>query len=626
MNRRYPTLFGFCSNSRHELVKQFVLCLSTSILFALAPALLLAQNDYKQFDSRAIYDQLDAQTSGDSQRLVAPWWDSHVTNSLRRQDPMPTDIHTILYLAVHNSKTIKVAKRDPLIRETAIIEADSNFDWVRFLDTAWNDFSQPVSTILDAGGTATRLNDTNFLLNGGLRKRTRYGGQLNIGQRFGWQDTNSQFFTPADQATSQLTLSYTHPLLRGRGFAFNNSIVFLAQIDSEVAQQEFLAVLQDELLEIVRGYWSLYQERAYLAQQMRLFLKTQEIYEALNARQAVDAQRTQLITSASALESRRADLIRARTSVTNAETRLRGMLNAPELSNSDILELIPSQVPVVDYYPADLQTEIQAAIQNRPEALAAIQQVKAGSTRLGVAENELLPALNLVTETFANGLRGNSEFRGAFSDQFSVGRPSYSIGLQYELPVGNRLARARVCRRKHELEQLTDQYGRALEIIQTEVDIAVRELQTAYQEIGAKSRALAAAESEAETIRQRWKKMVDGNGTASLNLESLLRAMERVTEAEREYVTSILTYNLAAVNLKRANGTLLQSENVTINRSCEDGCKQIQLDKDLPPGSAATMPFDPGSTISVEPASSLPVETYGGVSPAVVVPRSNSGF
>ena len=194
----------------------------------------------------------------------------------------------------------------------------------------------------------------------------------------------------------------------------------------------------------------------------------------------------------------------------------------------------------------------------------------------------MLPALNLVTQGFANGLRGDSDFGQAFTDQFSVGRPSYSVVLQYEFPVGNRLAKARLCRRQHELAQLQDEYARALQIITTEVDIAVRELRTSYLEINAKSRALAAAEAEANTIEQRWLRMIDGNGTGGLNLESLLRSQERVTEAEREFVTSILTYNLAMINLKRSNGTLLQTENVQVSSSCENGCKSIELDKAEP--------------------------------------------
>ena len=547
---------------------------------------------FKDFSATNVFRELNSgvNTTGNAP-LVESWWDRHVQNSLREVQPLPADLHTLLFLAVHNSNQIKIAKTDPLIRETAIQEADSNFDWVRYLDAAWNDTSEPVSTSLIAGADQTRLNDTTFLGTAGVRRNTRSGGRLDISQRFGWQNNNSTFFIPNNQATGQFTVSYTHPLLRGRGTAFNNSIVFLAQVDSEVANNEFLAILQDELLEITRAYWAMYLERAVLAHQMRLYLKTKEIFQALRARQAVDAQGTQLILSASALENRRSDLIRAQTAVTNAETRLRGMINAPELGNTDQTELIPIEPLAGFRFQADLQNEIQVALQNRPEIRAAVQQVKAGSIRLGVVQHELLPVLNLVTQGFASGLQGSSDFAEAFSDQFTLGRPSYSVGVQYELPVGNRLAKARVSRRQHELSRLQSEYSRALEAVQTEVDIAVRELNTAFREIQAKSRALVAAEAEVTTIEQRWQTMIDGNGTSSLNLESLLRAQERVTAAEREYVSTRLTYSLAVINLKRANGTLLQSENVSVTAGCTgDGCRDLIVEKGAP--AAAIQPVE----------------------------------
>jgi len=115
---------------------------------------------------------------------------------------MPADLHTILYLAIHHSNQIKIAKSDPLIRETAIQEADSSFDWVRYLDTAWNDTSEPVSNSLTVGGNQNRFVDQIFQATGGARRTTRRGGQLDISQRFGWQDNNSQFFIPSPTMNS----------------------------------------------------------------------------------------------------------------------------------------------------------------------------------------------------------------------------------------------------------------------------------------------------------------------------------------------------------------------------------------------------------------------------------------
>lgn len=570
-----------------------------------------AQNtDFTDFDARHVFQQLDTQASNSSQSVAPSWWDAHVTSSLRDEQPLPADVHTLLYLAVQHSRQIKIAKRDPLIRETAIQEADSRFDWTKYLNTAWNDTSEPIGNTLTAGGTATQFNDQVFQGTGGVRRLTRYGGILDISQRFGWQDNNSVFLTPDQQATSQFTVSYTHPLLRGRGLAYNNSLVFLAKLDAEVAQQEFMATLQEELLGITQSYWALYLERATLTHQMRLFLKTQKVFQTLNARKGVDTQGTQLITASSALENRRSDLIRAKTAVTNAETRLRGLINAPELANTDVAELIPVEPPVMDFMNADLQTEIHNAIRSRPEIKAAIQQVKAGANQLGIAQHELLPALNLVTQGYLNGLRGDSDFGKSFTDQFSAGRPSYSVGFQYEIPIGNRAAKARVSRRKHELSRLQDEYGRAVEAVSTEVDIAVRELNTSYRELGAKGRALAASEAEAHTIEQRWLRMVDGSGSAGLNLESLLRAQERVTAAEREYVESILTYNLSMVNLKRSNGSLLQSENVAISKGCEGGCQQINLGKGVPAANSVGVAADPTcQTCSAPTAAGQVVET-----------------
>ena len=377
-----------------------------------------------EFDVNAIYSNLDAAANnqnGQTVSLVNPWWDPHVVDSQREHAPIPADIHTLLFLAVKYSNQIRIAKEDPMIVETGITEADSAFDWNRYVNSTWFDTSEPVSTSLQAGGSQSRLNDHRLQLAAGVSRLNRYGGSFDINQSFGWQNNNSTFFIPNDQATSQLTLAYTHPLLRGRGYAYNNSLVVLAKIDTQIAHETFIGQLQDHLLEVVRAYWALYLERAALAQQVRVYLNTQRIVNALKSRQTIDAQRTQLITASSALESRRADLIRLRTAVINAETRLRGMINAPELGRSDVAELVPVERPAINYHNVDLSSEIQVAIRHRPEVVIAIQDVKAAATRLGIAEHELLPTLNLVTQAYVNGLRGDNDFGGSFGDQFSEG-------------------------------------------------------------------------------------------------------------------------------------------------------------------------------------------------------------
>ena len=545
----------------------------TTLLACMLSSPAMGQTD----DLSAVIAEVDASTAGPVS-FDAPWWHAYVVRPQRTSvQPMPYDISALMFMAMQHSDAIKIAQANPVIRQTEITTADSDFDWVAYLNTAWDDTSLPVSTNLQAGGTASRLNDQIAQGTAGFRRRTRTGGQFDIGQRFGWQDNNSVFFTPGRQATSQFTISYTQPLMRGRGKAYNTSLIVLAQQNAESAEFDLQAVIQTELLEIVRSYWAMYVERATMIQQAQLYLKTRRIVDLLAARQAIDAQRTQLVVANAALENRRSDLIRARTAVTNAETRLRGQLNVPSLANSDAGELIPLDSPSLQQYPADLRSEVETALQRRPEAASALQQVRAAATRQGIAKHELLPALNLVTQFYTNGLRGQSNFGSAFNDQWNDGRPSYSIGLQYEMPISNRRAKAQLDRRQVELQQIQRQYKQALEKIQTEVDIAVRELNTSWREIGAKQKALAAAQAEANTIELRWSRHIDGNGSASLNLESLLRAQERVTQAEKDLTLALVTYSLATVNLKRSTGTLVSGEAVApMPLSMQPGAQQQQ--------------------------------------------------
>lgn len=529
-------------------------------------------------DVFGVMQNLDAQQSGPAMAMGHEgydWWHNEVQQPQRvAGQQLPVSLHDLLYLALQNSAQIKVYSEVPLIRETAVAEAVAAFDWVKYAEGLWEDTSEPVGSSLTVGGAGDRFNDHNLNVTGGVKRRTWSGGEVDISQRFGHQNNNSNFFIPNDQGTSRLTLGFTQPLLRGRGRIYNQSLAVLASVDVQTANQEFSRQLQSHLLEIARGYWALYLERATLAQRVKLYLKTESIVGELEARQGVDAGKTQIISAKAALENRRADLIRAQTAVKNGETRLRALINAPQLGTAADTELIPGEFPTAATYTTDLHSEIAVAMQKRPEILGAMKEIKAGAVRLNVAKHELLPVLNLVTRSYLSGLQGDSDVGQAWLDQFSEGAPSYSIGLQYELPVGNRAARARVARRAIEIRQLQEQYRSALETVNAEVEIAVRELETAYRELGAKQRSLAAASAEAETIEARWQRVAGGQGSASLNLESLLRAQERVTETETELLTSQLTYNLALVNLRRANGTLLEVENVNIGKVTQCGVPQ----------------------------------------------------
>ncbi|TWU31968.1 TolC family protein [Novipirellula artificiosorum] len=505
------------------------------------------------------------------------WWTPYVGQPLgTERQSMPLTLEDTLLATLEYSSQVQVFSDLPLIRETAVIEAAATFDWHQYLDTRWDDVSEPIGNVLTAGAGVDRFNDHNLTARGGYRRRTHTGGTVDVSQQFGFQDNNSQFFVPDPQGTARLVLGFTQPLMRGRGRRYNDSLICLAKIDQEVAADEFRRQLESHLLEVARSYWALYLERAALYQKTNSYLRGKAIYDRLAARSDLDANASQLVSAEAAIASRYSDLVRARAAVKNAQSRLRSLVNQPSYAN---VELLPTDAPSFTSSSADLEEAVAIAVQNRPEVMQALKQIKAAGVRLDMSKNELMPLLNLVTQTYLSGLAAQGDAFQAFESQFTTGAPSYGIGLQYEFPVGNRAAEARLRRRKLELRQISNQYSTTLETIRHEVAVGVRELQTSMSELSTKQTAMRARSAQLDAMTARWEQLPGDQTDKTLTLENLLIAQSQLAGAEFEYLTAQLTYNLSLVNLKRVTGLLLQSEQVEISRICECGLPRNLLSK-----------------------------------------------
>ena len=304
---------------------------------------------------------------------------------------------------------------------------------------------------------------------------------------------------------------------------------------------------------------------------LRLQHKLQAILADIEARRTVDTYTIQVARANAAIATSQASLVRARAGINFAEARIRALVNDPALGFGcvDYSELIPTEVPIVEAVLTDQCDAVATALQYRPEMKQALKRIKAGALQASLTKNELLPQFNLITSAYTSGLRGGSNLGRAWVDQFTTGRPGYSVGLQYEVPLGNRAAKARHRRRQLESRRLVSIFQTTSQQVTMEATNAVGEVQAAFQESRLQKRAVAAAKRELENIYSRWKYQIGSDRNAGLVLDSILRASERITDLEIQYVNSALAYNLALMNMKLATGTLLQAEHVDAGRGCQ---------------------------------------------------------
>ncbi|EIJ43117.1 flagellar motor protein [Beggiatoa alba B18LD] len=482
------------------------------------------------------------------------WWERLTKEQLNTSsNPVRFTVEDLLLRATKNSSQIKVFSELPLIRQTAIQEAEGKFDTHAFVEGKYNDLDEALGSTLRTGRTTGRFEEQEWSLEAGARKPLTTGGEIELSQKIGTLKNNSDYLIPNPQANARLALTYRQPLLNGAGIEYNETTIEVAKVDQSISMDEFTRQVQAHLLEIERSYWSLYLERATLLQKKRLLAEAESTVKELKSR---DALRSQVINAEAVLTARRADSIRYEQSVRNAEAKLVSLVNDPTLIMKQDFELIPMTLPEKDFARANMSQSVKLALEKRPEINQAFKQLRAGVMRASMSENEVLPVLNLVLGTYLDGLAEGKDTGNAIDDEFNEGKPSFTAGLLFDMPLSNNVAKAREQRRRLEVRQLVNQLRTTIDTVFLEVQVASREVDTAYRDLSSKYQAMLASHAKRETLKERRDLLSSAEQTNYL--QNYLDAQQELASSEEGFLTAYITYNIAQANLRRAEGVLLE--------------------------------------------------------------------
>lgn len=523
----------------------------------------------------------------------SPWWIRGQKNSIGDTKGRSLTMDELYVRAIRNSKQIRVFSDLPLIRETGIQEAKGAFDTNAFIQGKFDHTNDPVGNVLTTGG-ADRFKQDEWDFQAGVKKKFITGTEISLSEDLGQTKNNSIYFTPNAQSKGQLELAITQPLLKGAGVEYNRSIMRIARLDSDIAMHEFIRQSESHLLEITRTYWALYAARVTYLQKSKLVDETARVTDEMKARLKVDAQETQLFRAQSALASRRSDLVRTEAAVRNAQDRLKALTSDPELLNAPNIELIPADRLILNSAPVDPQQAAYSALENRPEINQAFLQLRAAAIREKMQRNELLPELNLVLKGSLGGLTGDNYF-DASSRQFDTGGPGYGVGIVFSFPLENNIAKARLVRRQLELRQQLDQLKTTIDTVLLEVQVSAREVSTAYRETQAKYAAVKAFTSDVDSLVARRSLQTaspapgaDEASQTTIYLDTLIDSQDRRSFVEEEFIRSAANYQIAIVNLERAEGRLLNYKAVSVIRDRDEkGLPQLRLEKGARDGKSA---------------------------------------
>jgi len=511
------------------------------------------------------------------------WWQTEMNKNQRLGRPMTVDIDSLVRGTLMHSFRLQAVAAQTTAEATAIPEAEGDFDWRLHSETNWDDTSEPVGNSLTTGGPP-RLREDEWNFKFGFQRKNYFGGEFEASQEVGMFNDNSVFLDPPQQGNSRLKLSYTQPLLKGYGRDYNTSWIALAHADAGAADDEYRSAAQDHVFQVIKAYWELHREREAHLQKIRAHDTAKLIYHELEARLGLDTSRSQLLWAKAAVRRWQAAILKTEMSVKTAEAQLIRLVNDPALAQLRQGELVPIDPPRIvkeDGLAIDPTQRKLTALDHRSEIQQALKQIEAAQIRLNVADNEILPSLNLLVETHVGGLEGDYRIDSSLANQFGEGEPSYSVGLVFDVPIGRRSATARAQRRQLELAHMTAHLHDTVAGVLVDVERAVNDVESAHATMMGAYDVMVAAASELDYFQKRWRLLPADDQTSSLFIVRILDAQERLTESEYVFASARAAYNVALFNLYRADGTLL-------NVQC--GPTHSEVIEPLPPTEQAQAP------------------------------------
>lgn len=523
---------------------------------AMGNAALPMVDDDLQFEERAPTAAISAYEPG-KVLLRQPWW-----NLQRPPKPnivMPAqywELDQLIWLAVKHSPLVQAVLIEPQIQQARAAVTIGEFDATTFLDSIFNDTSDPVGNTL-VTGTAPRLNDHLWENRSGVRKKNLRGGQAELFQEFFFKDSNSDFFVPGNQADTKMVLRYRQPLLRGAGEAYNRSSYVVATLTANRSFQEASKRIQEHVFSISNSYWELYAARAFHEQIRHGLERLQHLRNQLAGRADIDGLRSQLLRADAAIARQRSAKAQALAQIRTAEANLRSAVAAPQLRINQGLPMLPATPPADWRSALSRENELQTALHYHPDIQALRIRLKSDRIRLQVAENELRPTLDLVLEGYVRGLNGGFNAVKSFGDQFSEGAPSYSAGLSYSRPYRNTAAKAILRERRMELRRTLLEFDNTLLTLGANVESAVAQVEAAFTELESTVQSTLATHAEIEYLTARWQNAFLDATQNSLLLDQLLSAHLQLIQVENAWARAQADHMLAIARLRLETGTLL---------------------------------------------------------------------
>ena len=393
------------------------------------------------------------------------------------------------------------------------------------------------------------------------------------------QTTNSPFFNLSPALSSMYRFTLSQPLLSGFGFGPNLRYLRIAKNNRKISDIAFKDQVIATVTQIENIYWDLVNayEQSQVNEQSLAFAQ-QSLDNAKKQLQLESIPAMDVMKAEAEVSKRDQDLTVARTSLQLQELLMKNALTKslddPVIEAVSVVPTDTLQSVQIAPLKESVDDMIQQALRDRPELTESDVDLINRQISRKAARNALLPSLSLVAFYGGSGLAGPlnaaynipgvpnvsnvpTDFSGALANTFNNTAPDYYVGLNLNIPIRNRVAKADQYR--SELEYRQAELRR--EELRKQIRIEVRNAEYVVEQTAARVDAARKARDLAQkTFEITQKEHALGAGSTFQTME----AQRDLSLAELDLVTAMTVYEKARVEVDRATGATLEHNGIQI--------------------------------------------------------------
>jgi outer membrane protein TolC len=354
-------------------------------------------------------------------------------------------------------------------------------------------------------------------------------------------------------ATAGITLS--QPLLKNAWIDIRRRNIQINKQNLKISELALKANIMTILTSVITSYYDLVFAREQVNVEKKALELAGRLLEDTRLKVKAGTMTPLDETQAEAdVETIRTALFAAEQNYSQRENILKNLLTEQYQSWMDV-GILPSETLSVPDLPANRTVSWVNALTKRPDLEELRLDLERQNILVRFSYNQLFPNLDLFGSYGWQAVERG--FSGSWNTISDGSNPFYSVGVVFSIPLGNITARneykASQAARKMAMLRLQQLQN----TIFTEVDTAVKLVETTYKQISSTHKAGEAAEAALEA------RVMEFNA-GTTNSFFVLEAQRNLIRARSAEIRALADYNIALAKLALSEGTTLEKNQITL--------------------------------------------------------------